>query len=115
MHHQLPCYLHSLRKRYGLSQPELAELLGISVSALSRYEGQSRKPTAELIVAAEVIFGLCAKDIFPLFYHEVQQVVVKRAKALYARLEKHTEPAAYEKLRLLDALFERANQDGLGL
>lgn len=112
MQHQLPCYLHTLRKQWGLSQPELAELLGIGASALSRYERQSRKPTAELIVAAEVVFGLCAKDIFPRFYHTIEQAVMRRARAMYARLEANTDPAVYEKLRLLDTILEHTDRNG---
>jgi transcriptional regulator with XRE-family HTH domain len=76
MKHRLPSYLHTLRKRWGLSQPELAALLDVTASALSRFEKRSRRPTAELIVAIEVIFGHSAKDVFPAFYQCVEHEVI---------------------------------------
>jgi transcriptional regulator with XRE-family HTH domain len=110
MHHVLPCYLHSLRKQWGLSQPELAELLGIGVSALSRFEGLSRRPTVDLVVGAEVIFGYCAKDVFPGLYREIERKIVNRAKIMHKRLEAQNDPSLRDKLRLLDEIIDRASE-----
>lgn len=113
MSHLLPSYLHTLRKQWSLSQPDLASLLGVTGSALSRFENLSRRPTAELIIGAEVIFGHSAKDVFPAFYRDVERTIVDRARAQYERLESDTDPVTREKLRLLTEIFERASQSTL--
>jgi len=115
MPHRLPSYLHTLRKQWGLSQPDLASLLSISGSAQSRFENLSRRPTAELIIGAEVIFGHGPKEVFPAFYHDIERAIVRRARSQYARLESQTDPASREKLRLLTEIIERASQSKLDL
>jgi transcriptional regulator with XRE-family HTH domain len=115
MSHLLPSYLHTLRKQRGLSQPELASLLGITGSALSRFENLSRRPNARLIVGAEVIFGQNAKDAFPAFYRDIERTIVNRARVQHRRHESKTKPASREKLRLLHEIIERASQTTLGV
>jgi transcriptional regulator with XRE-family HTH domain len=105
----LPSYLHTLRKQWGLSQPELAALLDISPSGVSRLENLSRRPTAHIIVASEVIFGHGVKELFPGFYHATQHKIVERSRALYQELEAQSDAASREKLRLLIELYERAD------
>lgn len=115
MSHLLPSYLHTLRKQWGLSQPDLAALLGVTGSALCRFENLSRRPTAELIIATEVIFGHGAKDVFPAFYRDIERVIVDRARTQHKRLESETDPAVREKLRLLTEVIERASQTKLNV
>jgi len=115
MSHQLPSYLHTLRKQWGLSQPDLAALLGITASALSRFENLSRRPTAKLLVGAGVIFGHDTKDVFPGFYHDIERSIVDRARAQHDRLESKNDAASSEKLRLLTEIIERASQITLDL
>jgi transcriptional regulator with XRE-family HTH domain len=103
----LPSYLHTLRKQWGLSQPELAALFDISPSGVSRLENLSRRPTAEIIVASEVIFGHGAKEVFPGFYHATERKIVERSHTLYQELETRSDLAAREKLRLLMEIHER--------
>ena len=115
MSHLLPSYLHTLRKQWGLSQPDLASLLGVTGSALCRFENLSRRPTAELLIATEVIFAHGAKDVFPAFYRDIERVIVDRARAQHKRLEPATELTAREKLRLLTEVIERASQTKLNV
>ena len=115
MSHLLPSYLHTLRKQWGLSQPDLASLLGVTGSALSRFENLSRRPTAELIIGAGVIFGHGPKDVFPAFYHDIECTIVDRARAQHDRLESQTDPTTREKLRLLTEIIERASQPTLNI
>ncbi len=106
----LPSYLHTLRKQWGLTQPELASLLDISASSLCRFENLSRRPTAQLLIASEVLFGHGAKEVFPGFYLATQTKIIERSRPLYQELEAQSDPAAREKLRLLVELYERAEQ-----
>lgn len=105
----LPSYLHSLRKQWGLSQPDLAALLGMSDSSLCRFETLARPPTITLAIAAEVVFGHPVREIFPAFYSEVEDKIMKRARALHAELEAQPHLADFEKLRLLTEMIERAD------
>lgn len=41
--------LHSIRKKRGLTQPELAEKMGSSVRTVSYYEREAKNPTMEMI------------------------------------------------------------------
>jgi|ERR1700679_995920 len=115
MAHLLPSYLHTLRKRRGLSQPDLASLLGVTGSALSRFENRSRRPTAKLLIGAEVIFGQVPKDVFPAFYRNIERSIVERARARRANLESQPGAAVSEKYRLLTEIIDRAGQTSLNL
>jgi len=107
MSRHLPSYLHTLRKQWGLSQPELAALFDVTASAMSRFENLSRTPTAELVIGAEVIFGHSAKEVFPALYQDIARRIVERARVLQSSLEPRTDSATREKLRLLDEIIER--------
>lgn len=112
MEQLLPTYLLTLRKRSGLSQLELAELLNITGSALSRFENQSRKPTLELAVSVEVIFGQSVRDVFPAYYRDIERSVVSRAKD---HCERQAGSASRARLRFVHDIVERASQTTLGL
>lgn len=103
----LQSYLHTLRKQWGLSQPELAGLLGISPSALCKVETLARRPSANLIVGAEIIFALPGEEIFPAAYREIGDAILNRARAECERLELLTDPISLQRLRLLTEIIER--------
>lgn len=115
MSHRLPSYLHTLRKRWGLSQPELAALLNLTGSALCRFENRSRRPTAELFIGAEVLFGHGPKEVFPGFYRAVERAILERAHAEHERLEALADASTAQKLRFLTEMIDRAGQTSLGL
>jgi len=115
MSRPLSTYLLSLRKRSGLSQSDLAMLLGIDGSALCKFESLSRRPTIELAVGVEVIFGHPTKEVFPAFYGEIEKAVVDRACRLRGRYTARPKPATSTKLRTLDEIIARTSQPTLGL
>lgn len=104
----LPIYLTTHRKRWGLSLAELGFLLGVGKKAVWNYEARTRRPSRELLIAAEVIFGAEPRDIFPADYGAVEDQVFARAKELYARLEGRTDLQSLEKLKLLESMVQRA-------
>ena len=97
--------------RWGLTQRELATLLGISESALSLCETQARPPTVNLILGAEVIFGKSARDAFPALYAQTERNIMRRASAFSMRLEEKPDDASDQKLRLLAEMIERSEVD----
>src|SRR5580704_7165229 len=101
MSRQLPSYLKPLRVQRGLSQPELAQLLGISASLLSKVESLTRRPTARVILPAEIVFGLPAREIFPGTYGVIEKEIGQRARALRGMLKHRRDRASVEKKRML--------------
>ena len=51
-----PIALRQLRKQAGMSQPELAEKLGVSRSAISMYECGTREPNFAMLEAIADLF-----------------------------------------------------------
>ncbi|MEI9931363.1 MAG: helix-turn-helix transcriptional regulator [Rhizomicrobium sp.] len=107
----LPNYLRTLRMHWGLTQPELAALLGITDSALSKFETQALAPTKNLILGVEVIFGRDARKAFPALYAQTERLIMRRAATLAARLEENTDDVSKKKLKLLSEMIERSEVD----
>ena len=51
-----PAVLRQLRKKAGMTQPELAQRLGISRSAVSMYEAGSREPNFAMLQQIAALF-----------------------------------------------------------
>ena len=63
MHRKLDNYLRTHRNRAGLSQDEVAYLLGCRSGAkVSRYERFTRPPTLQTALAYDAIFGVAVRD-----------------------------------------------------
>ena len=97
--------------RWGLTQPELSALLGISESALSKFETQALEPTKNLILGTEVIFGQGAHDAFPALYAQTERNIMRRAAVLSERLEERGDDASTRKRRLLTEMIQRSEVD----
>lgn len=94
--------------RWGLTQPELSGLLGISESALSKFETQALQPTKNLILGTEVIFGQAARKAYPAICAQTERDIMRRAAALSERLEARRDDASTRKRRLLAEMIKRA-------
>src|SRR6185312_16991423 len=80
-------YVRAHRRKWGLTQVELARLLGLaSRSAVSRIERAERVPTTATIIACGIIFGLATPELFPSLHEEVEPEVLPAAVALAAEL-----------------------------
>lgn len=83
MSQKLHNYLRTFRKRCGLSQSDVAFLLGCEYGTkISRYERHARIPTTETLFALEAVFQAPARDLYAGLYEQVEQQVVNRAKLL---------------------------------
>jgi transcriptional regulator with XRE-family HTH domain len=104
----LPSYVRSHRKRWHLSQRELAFLLGLSSQAvISQHESLARLPQTKALLKYEVLFGEPIGELFPRLRAEAEGEVAEQVKALMARLEKRTDLPAARKLELLNKLIQR--------
>jgi DNA-binding XRE family transcriptional regulator len=71
--------LRTLRIRSGLSQKELAEILGFSTAAsVFRHETSSAVPNLHTALGYEAIFRVPISELFPGFYQTVQVGVEER-------------------------------------
>ncbi|CAM3505626.1 DNA-binding helix-turn-helix protein [Streptococcus pluranimalium] len=50
--------LKELRKKHGLTQKEIAKLIGISQSSYSNWENGNREPSLENVVRLAKLFGV---------------------------------------------------------
>jgi len=106
----LPSYLHTLRLQWGLSQPELADLLSISPSLLSKVESLDRRPTTHVILGATVVFDRPGREIFPAEYRDIEQEVVERAHAILMGLEHRSDLPHQEKVARLKEIIARVEK-----
>ena len=106
MSSKLQNYLRTYPKRSGLSQDEVAFLLGgQSGTKVSRYERFTRKPSLESLFAYELVFGVPARELFAGAYQKVERRMLNRAQLLTRKLSRATPtPMATRKLEILQAI-----------
>lgn len=113
--HKLHNYLRTYRKRSGLSQRELAFLLGCRSGAkVSRYERLARQPGLRTVFAYVAIFGVPPQELFAGFFDEVKGKTFERARLLMDKLcAAKPHPLITRKLDVLKAMYrcERSQTD----
>jgi transcriptional regulator with XRE-family HTH domain len=108
MKKKLNCYLRSYRRRWGLTQDELAALLGCKNGAvISRLESHGRQPSLEAALAFEVIFGTVPIELFPGLYAKVKSDVIARMRDLYDELQGDSSKLTRLKLDFFEEVFAR--------
>ena len=105
-HQPLPTYLRSHRRKWALTQRDLAVLLGdVSASTVSKYETLARTPSPEAMFALEVVFKVPASALFPALSRAARRAVLRNAAALEDRLaERHDARSVRVRLLLTDIL-----------
>lgn len=80
-------YLRTFRMRAGLSQDEVAALLGVAGgSEVSRHETFRRLPTLTTALRYEAIFGVPVRELFAGEYQKVETDLQARAQELADRI-----------------------------
>jgi transcriptional regulator with XRE-family HTH domain len=105
--HKLPNYLRVYRKRLGLSQHEVAFMLGWrNASQPSRYEHFSRTPTLRTALALAVILRVSVRELFAGEYQKVENAVCRQAQRLEERLTtENPDASTARKLGLLKTII----------
>lgn len=105
----LSSYLRRERRGWGLTQKELAKLLGMnSRTHVSKIEHGKRKPSVEFLIASLVLFGASIEDLYPSLYSHIEEEVLREASTLLETLAGNGSPKAARKRELLDAALRRA-------
>ena len=104
-------YLRSYRLRSGLSQGELAHLLGWKrAEVISRIEKKQRPPTLKLVIACFILFGTSAAELFPDISASIETDVIARAWELYERMQGDPSKKTKIKIELLEGAIARAGE-----
>jgi transcriptional regulator with XRE-family HTH domain len=106
---KLQNYLRTYRKRTGLSQDEVAFLLGSqSGTKVSRYERFARQPNLETVLAYELVFSTSAQKLIAGAFQRVERNTLNRAQLLARKLSRATpDRRATRKLEILRAITSR--------
>jgi DNA-binding XRE family transcriptional regulator len=104
----LPTYLKALRKRWCLTQVELAGLLGITESALCKVETLASQPSLHFVIGTEVIFGQGARQTFPALYANAERNIIRRAEVMSARFDGKQDQVSHTKRQLLGEMIDRS-------
>jgi transcriptional regulator with XRE-family HTH domain len=90
--HKLANYIRAYRKKSGLSQREVAYLLGCDTGAqVSLYERRRRMPPVQTALACQAVFGTPVADLFAGTYETTAKEVKRRAQKLGLELQKSGE------------------------
>jgi transcriptional regulator with XRE-family HTH domain len=104
-HQRLQNYLRTHRRRHGLSQTEIATLLGaVSGTKISRYENFTRLPGALTVFAFEILFGQPASELFAGHYQAIRVAVQERAQRMAEQLKARPDAQNRKTLHKLDLL-----------
>lgn len=110
-HQRSLCYLRTHRRAWGLTQKELARLIGLqSPSHVSRLEhGKCKRgPSYETALACQVLFGIEPRDIHPAIHREVEDRVIRACYRMHQGLENSTNLSDLRKRELLETTLQRA-------
>ena len=86
--HKLANYLRAYRKRTGLSQGEVAFLLGCkNGNQVSRYERRKHMPPLRTALAFQAALGTPLSELYAGTYESVSKQVAVRAQSLSVELQ----------------------------
>jgi transcriptional regulator with XRE-family HTH domain len=109
MEPRLKIYLRTHRLKWGITQSDLAYLLGLKTgSVVSRIERVKRQPSVMVILACQVIFGLVPIELLPGLFGEVEDAVMRRVHKLNEKYKKNPLPKHKTKQLLLQDIVRRA-------
>jgi DNA-binding XRE family transcriptional regulator len=111
---RLASYLHSHRKRSGLSQRELAHLLGYpDQGPVSRHERLCCVPPLLIALSYQAIFRVPISDLFPGVYETAKQAIEERLEKLKDDLHQSSAKGRNAAMiaRKLEWMWERENPE----
>lgn len=84
-----PNYIRTCRRRTGLTQEEVAFLLGSKSSAgISRHERLKQTPDLETLLAYELLFQTPVRNLFSRTHQQVELKLKQRIRLLIRKLAK---------------------------
>lgn len=96
------------RKHYALTQDDLARLLDLSQTGISRLESDPDAGMLDTAFALQVLFGLPPSHVYWKLHHSVEEAVMARAVALDREVRSKADPDSLRKQQLLADMVDRA-------
>jgi DNA-binding XRE family transcriptional regulator len=110
---RIKTYVRPLRRRWALTQRELAFLVGAKSGAIvSRIEGLKRPPSLRVTLACALVFGTAPLELFPELHLQIHDDVLRRVSELYDELQGNPSKATRIKLDFLEAVQARLESHG---
>mgnify|MGYP002402018509 CR=1 FL=1 len=102
-------YIRACRKQAGLSQQDIAYLLGRDTAmSISRYERNYRLPRVDAILGLQIVLDVSSKELFPDLYQQVEKNVIQRARELLHKLRSERKTDVIDqKIKALKAILSR--------
>ncbi|MBU1720818.1 MAG: helix-turn-helix domain-containing protein [Bacteroidetes bacterium] len=103
--------IHSLRKQKGITQADLAKLIGISLTQMARYETKGIQPPADVLSKLAGAFGTTVDFLINGATEEKAQACLKDAELLnqFQAIEKLPKEKQFVIKDLIDAYLFRTN------
>lgn len=109
MSSRVPSYLRTLRRAWGLTQSEVARLIGSrNRSHVSRLERGRRTPSIDAFLAYVVLFGTAPEKLTPQKYSHIKEEVLRNAAALLEEIADDSSLRGERKRQLLSQALARA-------
>ena|SRR5713101_69999 len=109
-------HLRSYRKTFGLSQNEVARLLGSRQgSNVCRYERFRSVPSLQTAIAYEIIFNVRLSELLPDLYAHVKERIARRARMLLKKKPSGSQRCEEAKLAFFESLVTISNDDILSI
>ena len=89
-HLHIASRVRSHRKRAGLSQKELARIVGLTAARISYHERFGSVPPLAVALSYEAVFGVAVRDLYPRLFEDVRQRVEVKLTAMEAELQQMT-------------------------
>ena len=103
------CYLRLQRRKWNMSQRELARYMGLkSSTSVSRLENAKHAPTLEGALACQVLFGIPPAVMWPHVFDLVEDRVIRDVYERHEALSDTTSPAKLRKRELYALAIDRA-------
>ena len=82
----LPTYLRTYRKRAGLTQAEVAYVVGINRSDLWQYETSRSEPSLRVLLALQVLYRIPIRKLFAGLFLQCRGTTLRRLRLLQSQL-----------------------------
>jgi transcriptional regulator with XRE-family HTH domain len=113
---QIGNYLRSHRRKSGLSQRELAHIVGfLSGIPVSRQERSVTIPTLLIALGYEAVFRVPVSELFPGLYRTVEASIEEQLESMENELQQSSTKGRQAAFiaRKLEWLWERRNKETL--
>jgi DNA-binding XRE family transcriptional regulator len=105
---RIKTYVRPLRRRWALTQRELAFLVGAKSGAVvSRIEGLKRPPSLPVTLACALVFDTAPLELFPDLHAQIHDDVLRRVSELYDQLQGNPSKETRIKLDFLETVLAR--------